>query len=96
MEKFPTLNMGLSQPRRKPNASLHSRINRQNLASNQRKTAKKLVSECKKALHVSGKAMSSQELNAFIVLSGKKDGTVDQKVVDSVETGRVYRQFKKY
>ncbi|MDG6221991.1 MAG: ABC transporter ATP-binding protein [Candidatus Bathyarchaeota archaeon] len=60
------------------------------------KLQKKLVSECKKALHVSGKAMSSQELNAFIVLSGQKDGTVDQKVVDFVETGRVYWQFKKY
>ena len=60
------------------------------------KLKKKLVSECKKVLHVSGKAMSSQELNAFIVLNGKKDGTVDQKVVGSVETGRVYRQFKKY
>ena len=60
------------------------------------KLQKKLVSECKNALHVSGKAMSSQELNAFIVLSGKKDGKVDQKVVASVETGRVYNQFKKY
>ena len=60
------------------------------------KLQKKLVSECKKALHVSGKAMSSQELNAFIVLSGKKEGSVDQKVVDSIETGRVYSQFKKY
>lgn len=60
------------------------------------KLQKKLVSECKKALHVSGKAMASQELNAFIVLSGKKEGSVDQKVVDSIETGRVYRQFKKY
>ncbi len=60
------------------------------------KLQKKLVSECKKALHVSGKAMSSQELNAFIVLSGKKEDNVEQKVVDSVETGRVYRQFKKY
>ena len=60
------------------------------------KLQKKLVSECKKALHVSGKAMSSQELNAYIVLAGKKEGAVDQKVVDAIETGRVYRQFKKY
>ncbi|MEJ2243786.1 MAG: ATP-binding cassette domain-containing protein [Candidatus Bathyarchaeota archaeon] len=60
------------------------------------KLQKKLVSECKKALQVSGKAMSSQELNAFIVLSGKKESAVEQKIVDAVETGRVYRQFKKY
>jgi len=60
------------------------------------KLQKKLVSECKKALHVSGKAMSSQELNAFIVFSGKKQNAVDQKVVESIETGQVYRQFKKY
>jgi len=60
------------------------------------KLQKKLVSECKKALQVSGKAMSSQELNAFIVLSGKKESAVQQKIVDAVETGRVYRQFKKY
>ena len=60
------------------------------------KLQKKLVSECKKALQVSGKAMSSQELNAFIVLSGKKESAVEQKIVDAVETGRVYRHFKKY
>lgn len=60
------------------------------------KLQKNLVSECKKALQVPNKAMSSQELNAFIVLSGKKDGTVDQKVIDSIETGRVYKEFKKY
>jgi len=60
------------------------------------KLQKKLVSECKKALHVSSKAMSSQELNAFIILSGKKESTVDQKVIESIETGRVYTQFKKY
>ena len=60
------------------------------------KLQKKVVSECRKALHASGKAMSSQELNAFIVLSGKKEGTIDQKVIDSVETGRIYKQFKKY
>jgi putative ABC transport system ATP-binding protein len=60
------------------------------------KLQKKLVSECKKALQASGKSMSSQERNAFIVLSGTKEGSVEQKVVESVETGRVYRQFKKY
>lgn len=60
------------------------------------KLQKKLVAECKKTLHVSGKAMSSQELNAFIVLSGKKESSVNQKVIEAIETERVYRQFKKY
>ena len=60
------------------------------------KLQKKLVSECKKNLRVSNKAMSSQELNTFFVLSGKKEGTVDPKVIEAIETGSVYKQFKKY
>ncbi|MFA5363856.1 MAG: ABC transporter ATP-binding protein [Candidatus Bathyarchaeia archaeon] len=60
------------------------------------KLQNKLVSECKKSLRTSSKAMSSQEVNEFIVLSGEKQGTADQKVVDGVETGNVYRVFRKY
>jgi putative ABC transport system ATP-binding protein len=57
---------------------------------------KKLVSDCRKILRVSNKAMSSQELNSFIVLSGEKDDVVDQNVVDKIETGSLYNRFKKY
>jgi putative ABC transport system ATP-binding protein len=61
-----------------------------------KKLRKKLVSNCRKALHVSSKAMFSQELNSFIVLSGEKNATVNQKVVDEVEKGRMYNVFRKY
>jgi len=60
------------------------------------KLQKKLFSDCKKTLHVSGKAMSSQELNSFIVLSAEKGRVPDQKVVQEIETGRLYNNFKKY
>ena len=60
------------------------------------KLQKKLVSDCRKTLHVSGKAMSSQELNSFIVLSGEKDTIPDQKVIQEMETGSLYNHFRKY
>jgi putative ABC transport system ATP-binding protein len=60
------------------------------------KLQKKLISDCRRVLHVPRKAMSSQELNSFIVLSVEKDGTFDQKVVDEMEKGRVYNRFRKY
>jgi putative ABC transport system ATP-binding protein len=60
------------------------------------KLQKNLVSDCRKILRVSGNNMFSQELNSFIVLYGKKEGTVDQKVVDKVETGSLYRRFRRY
>jgi putative ABC transport system ATP-binding protein len=40
--------------------------------------------------------MSSQELNSFMVLSGEKNGTLDPKAVEEMETGRLYRSFRKY
>jgi putative ABC transport system ATP-binding protein len=60
------------------------------------KLQKKLVSDCRKILHVSSKAMSSQELNSFIVLSGEKNGAVNEKVVEEIEKGRLYNLFRKY
>jgi putative ABC transport system ATP-binding protein len=60
------------------------------------KLQKKLVSDCRKTLHVSSKAMSSQELNSFIVLSGEKNIVPDQKVIEEVETGCLYNRFRKY
>ncbi len=60
------------------------------------KLQKKLVSDCRKILRVSSKAMSSQELNSFIVLSGEKNGVVDQKAIKEIETGSLYSRFRKY
>ena len=60
------------------------------------KLQKKLVSDCRKTLHVPRKVMSSQELNSFIVLSGEKSGTLNQKVIEEVETGSLYNRFRKY
>ena len=60
------------------------------------KLQKNLASDLKKILKVSSKAVSSQELNSFIVLSGTKDKALDEKSVEKVETGALYRRFKKY
>ncbi len=60
------------------------------------KLQKKLVADCRKTLHTSRKAMFSQELNSFIVLSGEKNGVPEHKVVEEMETGRVYKRFRKY
>ncbi len=66
------------------------------LRSTNAKLQKKLVADCRKILHVSRKAMSSQELNSFMVLSGEKNGALDPKAVEEMETGRLYRSFRKY
>jgi len=66
------------------------------LRSTNAKLQKKLVSDCRGILHVSGKAMSSQELNSFIVLSGERNGAVNQKAVEEIEKGSLYNRFRKY
>ena len=66
------------------------------LRSTNAKLLKKLVSDCRKILRISSKAMSSQELNSFIVLSGEKEGVLDQKVIEEIERGRLYKRFRKY
>lgn len=60
------------------------------------KLQKKLVADCRKTLHVSGKAMSSQELNSFIILSAEKSSIPKPKALTELETGRLYNRFKKY
>jgi putative ABC transport system ATP-binding protein len=60
------------------------------------KLQKSLVSDCRKNLRVSSKAMSSQELNSFIVLSGEKSGDLNQKVIEQIETGSLYKRFRRY
>jgi putative ABC transport system ATP-binding protein len=61
-----------------------------------KKLQKKLVSNCRKILHASSKAMFSQELNSFIVLSGEKNAAVKQKAVDEIEKVKLYNVFRKY
>jgi putative ABC transport system ATP-binding protein len=60
------------------------------------KLQKNLVSDCRKILRVPSKAMSSQELNSFIVLSGEKSGDLKQKVIEQIETGGLYKRFRRY
>ena len=60
------------------------------------KLQKKLVSDCRRSIHASRKAMFSQELNSFIVVSGEKNSVPDQKAIEAVETGRLYKRFRKY
>ena len=66
------------------------------LRSTNAKLQKKLVSDCRRILHVPSKAMSSQELNSFIVLCGEKNDAVNQKVVEEIEKGSLYNLFRKY
>lgn len=57
---------------------------------------KKLVSDCQKSLQASRKAMFSQELNSFIVVSGDKSSIPDDEVIKAIEIGRPYKRFRKY
>ena len=66
------------------------------LRSTNAKLQKKLVSDCRGILHVPSKAMSSQELNSFIVLSGERNGAVNQKAVEEIEKGSLYNRCRKY
>ena len=65
------------------------------LRTNNAKLQKKLVSDYRKILRISNKAVSSQELNSFIVLSGEKEGNLD-KSIETIETGSFYSNFRKY
>jgi len=60
------------------------------------KLQKNLVSDCRKILRVHSKAISSQELNSFMVLSGEKSGDLNQKIIEKIETGNLYNRFRRY
>lgn len=60
------------------------------------KLQQKLVADCRKILRLPSKAISSQELNSFIVLSGEKNSGADPKVIEEIETGRLYNRLRKY
>ncbi|MDX1814085.1 MAG: hypothetical protein R3319_04775, partial [Candidatus Bathyarchaeia archaeon] len=66
------------------------------LRSTNAKLQRKLFSDCRRILRVPRKAMFSQELNSFIIMSGEKDGVLDPKVIEKIETGRLYKRFTKY
>jgi putative ABC transport system ATP-binding protein len=57
---------------------------------------KKLVSDCQKSLQASRKAMFSQELNSFVVVSGNKNSIPDNENIKAVEIGHPYKRFQKY
>ncbi len=57
---------------------------------------KRLISDCKKILQIPNKALSSQEVTSFLILSVEKQGVVEQKIVEKIETGLPYQHFKKY
>jgi len=60
------------------------------------KLQKNLASDYRKILHVPRKAVSSQELNSFIVLAGERSGDVDQKVIEQIEAGSLCKRFRRY
>ena len=66
------------------------------LRATNEKLRKALVSDCRKSLHASRKAMFSQEFNSFIVVSGEKTGIPNHKTIEAIETGRLYKRFRKY
>ncbi len=59
---------------------------------------KQLASDYRKTLRIPRSAVSSQELNTFIILSGEKNGkgTFDQKLIEKIEHGRLFKRFRKY
>ncbi|MFX0200211.1 MAG: ABC transporter ATP-binding protein [Candidatus Hodarchaeota archaeon] len=59
---------------------------------------KQLASDYRKTLRIPRSAVSSQELNTFIILSGAKNGkgTFDPKYIKRIEQGRLFKRFRKY
>ena len=64
--------------------------------SNNATLQKQLLSNFRKSLGIPGSAITSQELNTFIVLSGQKDdGKIESKTVEKIEK-RTHDSFMKY
>ncbi len=59
---------------------------------------KKLTKDYRKTLRIPKSAVNSDELNAFVILSGELNGKgmIDQKLIDKIEQGRLYTRLKKY
>ncbi len=56
-----------------------------------------IASDLRKALSARRGAVTSQELNSFIFVSGeKKNGTFSSKLTEKVEKGIIYKRFSKY
>lgn len=60
------------------------------------KLQKKIISDSRKTLNIKNKAINCQELNTFLVLSAEKNTILNQKVIQEMETGRIFNHFKKY
>ena len=57
---------------------------------------KRLLSHYRKSLGIPGSAITSQELNTFIVLSGQKDdGKIDDEIMEKIDK-RTHDRFTKY
>ena len=64
--------------------------------SNNATLQKRLLSHYRKSLGIPGSAITSQELNTFIVLSGQKDdGKIDSTTMEKIEK-RTHDNFTKY
>ena len=67
------------------------------LRTKNRDLRNKIASDLKKLLHVHKKAITSQELNSFIFISGNKaDETYNPKLVEKIEKGIIHKRFLKY
>ncbi len=68
------------------------------LRADNKKLQKQLASELRKNLRISGSAISSRELNTFIILSGEKSlkGEFNPKMIEKIEKGNLYKRFKDY
>lgn len=62
------------------------------------KLQKQLTSDYRKNLRISKSAISCQELNTFLILSGEKNGeeVLDPRIMDKIEKGSLYSHFRKY
>ena len=68
------------------------------LRSNNAKLQKQLATEIRKSLKASRSAITSQELNTFIFLSGKKllRKDIDSKIIEKIEEDGPRKLFAKY
>ena len=58
---------------------------------------KNVASDLRKILHTHRGAVTSQELNTFIFVSGeKKNGTFSPSLIEKVEKGSIHKRFSKY
>lgn len=60
------------------------------------KLQKTLAADCRRILHVPGKAVLSQELNTFVFVAAQKNSSPNEKTISDIESGHLFNRFKKY